>query len=88
MRGWQLLVSRLQQGGVAAQASDTPAQLRDKAVVLAPALQQQLAQLLADWQRWRYAESATDADPRWRGWWWQVHRFRPPRLAAKKRTGR
>jgi len=88
VRGWQLLVWRLQQAGVAAVASDTPAQLRDKAVLLAPALQQQLARLLADWQQWRYAEGATDADPRWRGWWWQVRRFRPPRLAAKKRTGR
>ncbi|KMJ53581.1 hypothetical protein ACG97_07575 [Vogesella sp. EB] len=88
VRGWLLLVSRLQQAGVAAVASDTPAQLRDKAVLLAPVLQQQLARLLADWQQWRYAEGATDADPRWRGWWWQVRRFRPPRLAAKKRTGR
>lgn len=88
VRGWQLLVSRLQQAGVAAQASDTPAQLRDKAAVLAVVQQQQLTRLLADWQQWRYAEGATDADPRWRGWWWQVRRFRPPRLAAKKRTGR
>ncbi|MDC7689698.1 transglutaminase family protein [Vogesella indigofera] len=88
VRGWQLLVWRLQQAGVAAVASDTPAQLRDKAALLAPVLQQQLTRLLADWQQWRYAEGATDADPRWRGWWWQVRRFRPPRLAAKKRTGR
>lgn len=88
VRGWQLLVSRLQQAGVAAQASDTPAQLRDKATVLAAVQQQQLTRLLADWQQWRYAEGATDSDPRWRGWWWQVRRFRPPRLAAKKRTGR
>ncbi|MDC7700822.1 transglutaminase TgpA family protein [Vogesella indigofera] len=88
VRGWQLLVLRLQQAGVTAQASDTPTQLRDKAALLAPVLQQQLTRLLADWQQWRYAEGATDADPRWRGWWWQVRRFRPPRLAAKKRTGR
>ncbi|GGX83758.1 transglutaminase family protein [Vogesella alkaliphila] len=88
VRGWQLLVSRLQEAGVAAQASDTPAQLRDKATVLAAVQQQQLTRLLADWQQWRYAEGATDSDPRWRGWWWQVRRFRPPRLAAKKRTGR
>ncbi|MDC7704793.1 transglutaminase family protein [Vogesella indigofera] len=88
VRGWQLLVLRLQQAGVTALASDTPAQLRDKAKGLAAEQQQQLARLLADWQQWRYAEGATDADPRWRGWWWQVRRFRPPRLAAKKRTGR
>jgi len=88
VRGWHLLVWRLQQAGVAAVASDTPAQLRDKAALLAPVLQQQLARLLAEWQQWRYAEGASDADPRWRGWWWQVRRFRPPRLAAKKRTGR
>ncbi|MNR53367.1 hypothetical protein D3C85_1733700 [compost metagenome] len=69
-------------------ASDTPAQLRDKAAGLAPVLLQQLTRLLADWQQWRYAEGVTDTDPRWRGWWWQVRRFRPPRLAAKKRTGR
>jgi len=88
VRGWQLLVLRLQQAGVAAQASDTPTQLRDKAALLEPSLQQQLARLLENWQQWRYAEGATDTDPRWRGWWWQVRRFRPPRLAAKKRTGR
>ena len=84
VRGWHLLVWRLQQAGIAVLASDTPAQLRDKATVLATAQQQQLARLLADWQQWRYAEGATDTDPRWRGWWWQVRRFRPPRLAAKK----
>lgn len=85
-RGWALLLQRLQQAGIAAAPSDTPAQLLRRSRQLPAPQLAQLQQLLQHWQQWRYAELVAADDRRWRAWRRQVQAFRPPPM--KKRTTR
>lgn len=78
LRGWQALIRHLRRRGLAARASDTPAELLSLAAGLSAPERQQLADLLAVWQRLVYQQGVVSVQD-WRAWRRQLRAFRPVR---------